>query len=152
MYNNLLRLDPHHPLQRLIYHTAPPLLCPSQVLVQRIQQPPQKLDRVALLRHAKLARAPLVDLLQKLVWAHLGFKQPWVPQAPSEGRKPQDELGGRWFGCRGELRGGRGEKEIADRGDVEEEVDDDVEIGVVGDVVDANVARCERLVGQGVGG
>lgn len=150
VYDDLLILYSHHSLKRPVDHTTPSLLGSSQIPMQGVHQPAQELHRIPLFRHLELPIRPLVDLLQELVRADLGFEELWIPQPTGKGSESQYEL--RRPCCRLQLGCRRIQKESTDRRDVQDKVQDDREVVVLLDIVDADKSGHEWVVVESVGG
>jgi hypothetical protein len=118
--------------------TRPGLLVAAEIAMEPVEEPAEKLERVALLCHLELAPARDRHFLEELVGGDLGLEQVWVPDLPRERGKALDKLcrltlglQQRVFGC---------EEKVADRRDVQEREDDDILVVVELDVVEADVA------------
>lgn len=70
-------------LKRLEHHTRPRL--PStQIPMQRVQEPCEKLVRVTLLEDLEAALARVGDFLEEFVRGDLAFECAWVPELADE--------------------------------------------------------------------
>lgn len=117
--------------------------------MQRIQQPTQERNRIALLGRLEFAIRSLVHLLQKLVRTSLRLEKPWIPDSLCQQTEPFHELGR--FALLFELRRPGIQEEIAHGWDMQEEVNDHIGVIVCANVVQTDVAWEVWLCGEGVG-
>lgn len=120
--------------------------------MQRVEQPIEKVERIAGLRNAEPSPRCIADLLQELVRRDLGLERARVPELAVEHPEPLDQLGSPvpLERARRPVRAGlrMEDKVVAQRGDVQQGLEDDVHERIVFDVVETDIARQVRLFGE----
>ncbi len=124
---HLLRVHPHPALERLVHNARPGLLwLPAQRRVQRVQEPREERDRVALLRNLERLLGAEHDGLEHLVRRDVGLEVARVPELAEQLAEP---LGQERHDVAGRLLDARvvflAQEVVAERADVRQRLDEE---------------------------
>lgn len=123
------------------------LLRPSEILVQRVEEPTQEVQRIRRLSNLEPVPAPARTLLQQLVGTDLPLERFGVPHLATEHRESLDEFSGAWG------RDERVEDKVVAQGDnMDERMEDRVGVAVGLDVVQSDESGIVGCVGESKGG